>query len=71
MSPGRAALLSFCNGFAEEVVQTERLNPGGSEDLPAYSCAQNVERPERIRRPEAVIELAMQTASDQVRRTSR
>ena len=40
VSPGRAALLGFCNGFAEEVVQTERLNPGASEDLAAHSCAQ-------------------------------
>lgn len=30
-SPGNAALLNFCNGFAQGVVQTERLNPGGSK----------------------------------------
>jgi hypothetical protein len=31
VSPGNAALLNFCNGFAQGVVQTERLNPGGSK----------------------------------------
>jgi hypothetical protein len=30
-SPGNVALLNFCNGFAQGVVQTERLNPGGSK----------------------------------------
>jgi hypothetical protein len=30
-SPGNAALLNFCNGFAQGVVQTERLNSGGSK----------------------------------------
>jgi hypothetical protein len=30
-SPGNAALLNFCNGFGQGVVQTERLNPGGSK----------------------------------------
>jgi hypothetical protein len=30
-SPGNAALLNFCNGFAQGVVQTERLNPEGSK----------------------------------------
>jgi hypothetical protein len=31
VSPGNAALLNFCNGFAQGVLQTERLNPGGSK----------------------------------------
>jgi Rap1a immunity proteins len=31
VSPGNAALLNFCNGFAQGVVQTERLNPEGSK----------------------------------------
>ena len=31
VSPGNAALLNFCNGFAQGVVETERLNPGGSK----------------------------------------
>jgi hypothetical protein len=31
VNPGNAALLNFCNGFAQGVVQTERLNPGGSK----------------------------------------
>ena len=31
VSPGNAALLNFCNGFAQRVVQTERLNPSGSK----------------------------------------
>src|SRR5262245_12132737 len=31
VSPGNAALLNFCNGFAQGVVQTERLNPGESK----------------------------------------
>jgi hypothetical protein len=31
VSPGNAALLNFCNGFAQGVVQTERLNAGGSK----------------------------------------
>jgi hypothetical protein len=31
VSPGNAALLNFCNGFAQGIVQTERLNPGGSK----------------------------------------
>jgi Ssp1 endopeptidase immunity protein Rap1a len=31
VSPGNAALLNFCNGFAQGVVQTERLSPGGSK----------------------------------------
>jgi hypothetical protein len=31
INPGNAALLNFCNGFAQGVVQTERLNPGGSK----------------------------------------
>ena len=30
VSPGNAALLNFCNGFAQGVVQTERLGSGGS-----------------------------------------
>ena len=30
-SPGNVALLNFCNGFAQGVVQTERLNSGGSK----------------------------------------
>ena len=30
-SPGNAALLNFCNGFAQGVVQTERLNSGESK----------------------------------------
>jgi hypothetical protein len=30
-SPANAALLNFCNGFAQGVVQTERLNPGDSK----------------------------------------
>jgi Ssp1 endopeptidase immunity protein Rap1a len=32
--PGNAALLNFCNGFAQGVVQTERLNSGGSKICP-------------------------------------
>jgi hypothetical protein len=31
INPGNAALLNFCNGFAQGVVQTERLNSGGSK----------------------------------------
>jgi len=31
VSPGNAALLNFCNGFAQGVVQTERLNREGSK----------------------------------------
>ena len=31
VSPGNAALLNFCNGFAQGVVQTERLSPEGSK----------------------------------------
>jgi hypothetical protein len=31
ISPGNAALLNFCNGFAQGVVQTERLNSEGSK----------------------------------------
>ena len=31
VSPSNAALLNFCNGFAQGVVQTERLNPEGSK----------------------------------------
>ena len=31
VSPGNAALLNFCNGFAKGVVQTERLNSEGSK----------------------------------------
>src|ERR1700758_1927246 len=31
ISPGNVALLNFCNGFAQGVVQTERLGPGGSK----------------------------------------
>ena len=31
VSPGNAALLNFCNGFAQGIVQTERLNPEGSK----------------------------------------
>ena len=31
VGPGNAALLNFCNGFAQGVVQTERLNAGGSK----------------------------------------
>jgi hypothetical protein len=31
VSPGNSALLNFCNGFAQGVLQTERLNPGGSK----------------------------------------
>src|ERR1700760_5126318 len=30
-SPDNVALLNFCNGFAQGVVQTERLNSGGSK----------------------------------------
>src|SRR5689334_17300135 len=36
VSPGNAALLNFCNGFAQGVVQTERLNPEGSKICPQY-----------------------------------
>jgi Rap1a immunity proteins len=31
VNPGNAALLNFCNGFAQGVVQTEQLNSGGSK----------------------------------------
>ena len=31
VSPGNAALLNFCNGFAQGIVQSERLNPEGSK----------------------------------------
>src|SRR5215471_7507258 len=31
VSPGNAALLNFCNGFAQGVVETERLNSEGSK----------------------------------------
>src|SRR3974390_1828810 len=31
VSPGNAALLNFCNGFAQGVVDTEKLNSGGSK----------------------------------------
>jgi len=31
VSSGNAALLNFCNGFAQGVVQTERLNSGESK----------------------------------------
>ena len=31
VSPGNAALLNFCNGFAQGVVQTDRLNSEGSK----------------------------------------
>jgi hypothetical protein len=31
VSPSNVALLNFCNGFGQGVVQTERLGPGGSK----------------------------------------
>ena len=30
-TPSNAAMLNFCNGFAQGVVQTESQNPGGSK----------------------------------------